>query len=120
MAVSLALRLKEVLGDWLVSRFRLARRQTYYGIGNVNQRIGNPVNRAAKMQNQTRVEAVFGLASLECRDRAVSQGYVSAAPQALLAGRTVPGVEGQVSMVAIGALRMHRRGNRDRGFSGTA
>jgi len=64
--------------------------------------IGDPVNRAAKLQNQTKVEGVLGLASLACRDRAVEQGYVSAGTQPVLADRAVAGVAGLVSLVVIG------------------
>jgi adenylate cyclase len=64
--------------------------------------IGDPVNRAAKLQNQTKVEGVLGLASLACRDRALAQGYVPTAPQRVLADRAVAGVTGPMSLVVIG------------------
>ena len=64
--------------------------------------IGNPVNRAAKLQNQTKVEGVLGLASLACRDRAMEQGYVPAHLQSVLVDRTVAGVSGSMSMVVLG------------------
>lgn len=69
--------------------------------------IGDPVNRAAKLQNQTRLEGALALASLACRDRAIEQGYLPATSQTVLTDRTVPGVVGKVSMVAFGALNMH-------------
>lgn len=49
--------------------------------------IGDPVNRAAKLQNQTKVEGVLGLARLACRDRAIEQAYVAEGPQPMLADR---------------------------------
>ena len=64
--------------------------------------IGDPVNRAAKLQNQTKVEGMLGLASLACRDRAIEQGYVPEGPQPVHAGRAVAGVSGLVSLVALG------------------
>lgn len=69
--------------------------------------IGDPVNRAAKMQNQTKVEGVLGLASRACRDRAIEQGYVPEGPQPVLAGRAVAGVSGLVSLVALGDSGKH-------------
>lgn len=64
--------------------------------------IGDPVNRAAKLQNQTKVEGVLGLASLACRDRAMEQGYVPAHLQSVLVDRAVVGVSGVMSMVVLG------------------
>ena len=72
--------------------------------------IGDPVNRAAKLQNQTKVEGVLGLASLACRDRAIEQGYVPAGPQAVLADRAVAGVSGAVNLVVLGESGGHARG----------
>jgi adenylate cyclase len=63
--------------------------------------IGDPVNRAAKLQNQTKVEGVLGLASLACRDRAIEQGYVPEGPQRVLADRAVVGVPGLMSLVVL-------------------
>jgi len=64
--------------------------------------IGNAVNRAAKLQNQTKAEGVLGLASLACRDRAIEQGYICITPQPVLADRAVAGVSGSVSLVVLG------------------
>ena len=64
--------------------------------------IGDPVNRAAKLQNQTKLEGVLGLASLTCRDRALQQGYVPKAAQRVLADRAVAGVTGLMSLVVLG------------------
>ncbi len=64
--------------------------------------IGDPVNRAAKLQNQTKVEGVLGLASLSCYERAIAQGYVAERPRRLLAARTVDGVPAPVDLVVLG------------------
>jgi len=64
--------------------------------------IGNAVNRAAKLQNQTRTEGVLGLASLACRDRAAAQGYVASVPQPVLVDRVVAGIGGTVNLVVLG------------------
>jgi adenylate cyclase len=64
--------------------------------------IGDPVNRAAKLQNQTKVEGVLGLASLSCYERAIAQGYVPELPRRLLAARTVDGVPAPVDLVVLG------------------
>lgn len=64
--------------------------------------IGNAVNRAAKLQNQTKAQGVLGLASVACRDRAVEQGYICVTPQLVLADRAVAGVAGPVSLVVLG------------------
>lgn len=69
--------------------------------------IGDPVNRAAKLQNQTKVEGVLGLASLACRDRAITQGYVSEGAQSVLVDRAVAGVPGLVSLVVLGKSIIH-------------
>ncbi|MBI3375435.1 MAG: adenylate/guanylate cyclase domain-containing protein [Betaproteobacteria bacterium] len=71
--------------------------------------IGDPVNRAAKLQNQTKLEGVLGLASLACRDRAIAQGYVPADSQRVLANREVAGVSGPMSLVVLGESREHSR-----------
>ena len=72
--------------------------------------IGDPVNRAAKLQNQTRVEGVLGLASLACRDRVIEQGHLPARPQTVLAGRAVAGVSGLMDLVVLGNSVRHSRG----------
>ncbi len=71
--------------------------------------IGNAVNRAAKLQNQTKVEGVLGLASLACRDRAIEQGHRCATPQPVLVDRAVVGVTGPVSMIVLGESTRHDR-----------
>ncbi len=77
--------------------------------------IGDPVNRAAKLQNHTKTEGVLGLASLACRDRAIAQGYVRQGTQPVLANRAVAGVSGSVSLVVLGESTNHsgRRPGRD-------
>jgi adenylate cyclase len=71
--------------------------------------IGDPVNRAAKLQNQTRVEGVLGLASLACRDCAIEQGYVPEGALPVLVDRAVAGITGFVSMVVLGESIMYSR-----------
>jgi adenylate cyclase len=71
--------------------------------------IGDPVNRAAKLQNQTKVEGVLGLASLACYNRAIAQGYVPDRPRRLLAERAVDGVPVTVSLVVLGKSGVHTR-----------
>jgi len=69
--------------------------------------IGDPVNRAAKFQNQTKVERVHGLASVLCYERATAQGYVSVHPRRLLAERVVEGVPAPVDLVVLGQPGTH-------------
>jgi adenylate cyclase len=64
--------------------------------------IGDPVNRAAKLQNHTKVEGAPGLASLACYELALAQGYVPAQPRRLLAERAVDGIPAPVSLVVLG------------------
>ena len=64
--------------------------------------IGDPVNRAAKLRNQTKVEGVRGLARVDCRDTAMEQGYRPSQAHAVLADRPVSGVSGVVSLVVLG------------------
>ena len=69
--------------------------------------IGDPVNRAAKLQNQTKVEGVLGLASLTCHERAIAQGYTPGRPPRLLAERSVAGIGGSVNVVVLGQPVTH-------------
>jgi adenylate cyclase len=64
--------------------------------------IGNPVNRAAKLQNHTKVEAMRGLASRQCHALALEQGYAPVPPHLSLAGRSVAGVTEPMDLVALG------------------
>jgi len=63
--------------------------------------IGDPVNRAAKIQNHTKAEGVRALTTLSARDRAVAQGYAPRRAQRLLPGRDVAGVSGAVDLVVV-------------------
>ncbi len=64
--------------------------------------IGDPVNRAAKLQNHTKVEGVLGLTSAASLERAIAQGYASPEPAAIFSGRDVAGIPGRVDLVALG------------------
>lgn len=64
--------------------------------------IGDPVNRAAKLQNHTKVESVRGLASRDCHARALRQGYVFEGVQRVLEERQVAGVTHPIALVVLG------------------
>jgi adenylate cyclase len=64
--------------------------------------IGDPVNRAAKLQNHTKAEGVRALTTVATRDRAVAQGYAPRQPQEVRPGREVAGVAAPVDVVVIG------------------
>lgn len=64
--------------------------------------IGNPVNRAAKLQNHTKQASVRGLASAQCLLSAQAQGYVPPAAHPVLASCTVGGVRQPMDLVALG------------------
>ncbi len=64
--------------------------------------IGNPVNRAAKLQNHTKVERVRGLVSGQCHARALEQGYQPTAPPLELQGRSVAGITDPLVLVVLG------------------
>ena len=65
--------------------------------------IGNPVNRAAKLQNHTKVASVRGLASADCYQGALEQGYANGAgaPRTLNDSR-VGGVTDPMALVVLG------------------
>lgn len=63
--------------------------------------IGDPVNRAAKFQNHTKVEGVHALTSPLARDKAIAQGYQPRAEQPVLRGRRVDGIEAPLDLVVI-------------------
>jgi len=63
--------------------------------------IGDPVNRAAKLQNHTKVEHVLALASLACRERAIAQGYDPGRAMTVLAAREVAGVAGTMDLAVL-------------------
>ncbi len=66
--------------------------------------IGNPVNRAAKLQNHTKVEAVHALASMACLQGAREQGYIAKTAHPILTSRHVVGVSQPMDLVALGAV----------------
>ena len=63
--------------------------------------IGDPVNRAAKLQNHTKVEQVQALATLEALERAVRQGYAGEAAEVRRA-RRVAGVGEPLDLAVLG------------------
>jgi len=63
--------------------------------------IGDPVNRAAKLQNHTKAEGVRALTSRFARERAVQQGYAPRDTQELRPAREVNGVSSPVDIVVI-------------------
>lgn len=63
--------------------------------------IGDPVNRAAKLQNHTKVEGVAGLMSSYFRERALEQGYAAVGPHRTLTDRAVSGVPGLLTLAVI-------------------
>jgi adenylate cyclase len=63
--------------------------------------IGDPVNRAAKLQNHTKAEAVRALATPLASERPMEQGYEPARTSTVLAGRTVAGIAEPVDLIAI-------------------
>ncbi|MGE3679502.1 MAG: adenylate/guanylate cyclase domain-containing protein [Burkholderiales bacterium] len=63
--------------------------------------IGDAVNRAAKLQNQTKIEGVMGLATRHSLEQAKLQGYVPASRCRILPGRVVAGIDGKVTLVVI-------------------
>jgi adenylate cyclase len=63
--------------------------------------IGDPVNRAAKLQNHTKAENVRALASRFACERAVQQGYASPRTQELRPAREVNGVAAPVDIVVL-------------------
>jgi adenylate cyclase len=63
--------------------------------------LGNPVNRAAKIENHTRQENVLALTTLEARELAIKQGYVSARASETLPARRVEGLTEPVDLVVI-------------------
>ena len=56
------------------------------------------MNRAAKLQNHAKAEAVRALATPLARERAMEQGYE---PSTVLAGRTVAGIAEPVDLIVI-------------------
>ncbi|HUG76153.1 MAG TPA: adenylate/guanylate cyclase domain-containing protein [Burkholderiales bacterium] len=63
--------------------------------------IGDPVNRAAKLQNHTKAQGVRALTTAFACERAIAQGYQPSRAQAMLAAREVAGVAGRIDLVVI-------------------
>lgn len=63
--------------------------------------IGDTVNRAAKLQNQTKAEAVQALTTTACRDQAVAQGYDARRVQRELPARAVSGVAEPMDLAVV-------------------
>lgn len=65
--------------------------------------IGNPVNRAAKLQNYTKTACAPGLASHDCYLKALEQGYVPGADEhAMLDDCRVDGIAEAIALVVLG------------------
>ncbi|MGH8691615.1 MAG: adenylate/guanylate cyclase domain-containing protein [Burkholderiales bacterium] len=63
--------------------------------------IGDPVNRAAKIQNHTKSEGVRALTTVFARDKAIAQGYTPERAQRLLPKREVAGVAAPADLVVV-------------------
>jgi adenylate cyclase len=63
--------------------------------------IGDPVNRAAKIQNHTKVEGVRALSTVSAREKAIAQGYAPSRAQRVFPSREVAGVAAPVDLVVI-------------------
>ena len=63
--------------------------------------IGDSANLAAKLEKQTRTEAVHGLTTKETFDLAVRQGYIPPAPRNILQARQVGGVAETLDLVTL-------------------
>jgi len=63
--------------------------------------IGDPVNRAAKLQNHTKVEKVRSLTTAETLERAKAQGYVPPVRVGLHRGRIVAGISTPVNIAIL-------------------
>ena len=63
--------------------------------------IGDPVNRAAKLQNHTKAEGVRALATPLALARAVEQGYAPARASKVLPARAVAGIAEPIDLVVI-------------------
>ena len=63
--------------------------------------IGDPVNRAAKLQNHTKVEKVLALTTTDGMERAEKQGYKALRPGEKRPARSVAGISEPVDLVVI-------------------
>jgi adenylate cyclase len=64
--------------------------------------IGDPVNRAAKLQNHTKIEGARALTTVAARERAAAQGYAPSRPQEVRPRREVAGVAAPIDVVVLG------------------
>ena len=64
--------------------------------------IGDPVNRAAKLQNHTKIESARALTTVAARERAAAQGYAPSRPQEVRPRREVAGVAAPIDVVVLG------------------
>lgn len=108
-AMHAAERLLDALGAWTQERERAGKPAPGVGIGIAvgtvtcgvigdesrleHTVIGDAVNRAAKLQNHTKVEKVQALATVEALECAICQGYDRARASEMLSRRTVAGIE---------------------------
>ena len=116
-ALRTAEQLLDALGAWAEARARTGRPAPGVGVGITvgtvtcgaigdESRleyavIGDPVNRAAKLQNHTKVENVRALATASALECAVRQGYDRARASEIRTGREVAGVGGLLDLVVI-------------------
>jgi len=63
--------------------------------------LGDPVNRAAKLQAHTKVEGVRALTTRLALERARAQGYASTRPRVIHPARPVAGVDAPMELVAL-------------------
>jgi adenylate cyclase len=63
--------------------------------------IGDPVNRAAKIQNHTKAEGLRALTTLSAPETAIAQGYAPKRAPRVLPSREVSGVAAPVDLVVI-------------------
>ena len=63
--------------------------------------IGDPVNRAAKLQNHTKIEGVRTLTTEQTFRRAVAQGYARRGDVEFRLNREVPGVAGAIDLAVL-------------------
>jgi adenylate cyclase len=63
--------------------------------------LGEPVNRASKLQAHTKVEGVRALTTRQALEAARAQGYVDGRCAALPAGRAVAGVDASLDLVVV-------------------
>lgn len=78
---------------------------TYGAIGDASRLeyavIGDPVNRAAKLQNYTKVEAVRALTTVAALERAAEQGYAAGHAAEVRRQRSVAGIATPVDLVVL-------------------